>query len=107
LEDYLMDYKTSEEVLYVIEVFGHAPEFWPAVAFRKKGNKGKQPEESERLKEIKCPYCGKRFMLVNEKRKLDLLRFSTRIKAPCHEYRQCRLCHEKVGVVYRGEQIPA
>jgi len=102
-----VEYKNTEEILYVIEVFGYAPEFWPTVAYRKGGKGKKQPEEPERMKEIKCPYCGKLFMVVNEKRKLDLLRFSARTKAPCHEYRKCRICHEKVGVVYRGEQIPA
>jgi DNA-directed RNA polymerase subunit RPC12/RpoP len=103
-----MEYRNTEEILYVIEVFGHAPEFWPAVAFRKDGGKGKKkPEESERMKEIKCPYCGKQFMIVNQKRKLDLLRFSARTKAPCHEYRKCRLCHESIGIVYREDKIPA
>jgi len=103
-----MMYKCTEEILYVIEVFGHAPEFWPAMAFRKDGNKGKkQHEKPERMKEIKCPYCGKNFMVVSQKRRLDLLRFSSRVNAPCHEYRKCRLCHENIGIVYRGDKIPA
>jgi DNA-directed RNA polymerase subunit RPC12/RpoP len=103
-----MEYTNNKEILFIIEVHGHAPEFWPAMAFRKGGGKGKkQPEEPERYKEIKCPYCGKRFMLVNAKRRLDLLRFSSRRKAPCHEYRKCRLCHESVGIVYCREAMPA
>ena len=101
-----MEYKTSEEILFVIEVFGHAPEFWPAMAFRKSGGNGKKPEEPERQKEIKCPACGKLFMVVSEKRRLDLVRYSARVKAPCHEYRKCKKCHEYIGVRYR-ESIPA
>ena len=96
-----MAYKDSEEILYIIEVHGHAPEFWPAIAFRKSGGKNnKQPEEPERKKEIKCPYCGKHFMIVSEKRRLDLVRFTTKVKAKCHEYRKCKKCHENIGIVY-------
>ena len=94
-----MDFKNSEEILYIIEVHGHAPEFWPVMAFRRGGGK-KQPEESERKKDIKCPYCGKLFMVVSVKRRLDLVRFTQRVKVQCHEYRQCRQCHENIGIVY-------
>ena len=93
--------KNHEEVLYVIEVRGYAPEFWPAVAFRRTGGKGKKkPQAKERQKEIKCPYCGKHFMQVSEKRRLDLVRFNARVKAKCHEYRKCKICHESIGIVY-------
>ena len=103
-----MEYKNSEAILYVIEVHGHAPEFWPAMAFRKDGGKSKkQPEETERKKEIKCPYCGNLFMVVNVKRRLYLLRLPARMKAECHEYRKCRKCHENVGVLYLPDTIPA
>ena len=103
-----MEYKNSEEILYVIAVYGHAPEFWPAIAFRKGGSKGKkQPEEPERKKEIKCPYCGKLFMVVSEKRRLDLIRFPAKTKADCHEYKKCHKCHENIGVLYLGDKTPA
>jgi ssDNA-binding Zn-finger/Zn-ribbon topoisomerase 1 len=103
-----MEYKNSEEILFVIAVYGYAPEFWPPMAFRRDGGKGKkQPEKEERKKEIKCPYCGKLFMVVNEKRKLDLIRFPAKMKADCHEYRKCRKCHENVGVLYVADGIPA
>ena len=101
-----MEYISSEEILFVVEVYGHAPEFWPAVAFRRSSGK-KPPEELERKKEIKCPYCGKLFMVVSEKRRLDLIRFSTKIKANCHEYKKCRKCNEKIGVLYRSDKTPA
>jgi ssDNA-binding Zn-finger/Zn-ribbon topoisomerase 1 len=92
------------EILYVIEVHGYAPEFWPAVAFRRNGGKGKkQPEEAELQKEIKCPYCGKLFMVVSIKRKLDLVRFTARVKVECHEYRKCKKCRENIGIVYFPE----
>jgi len=94
-----MDYQNSEEILYVIAVYGHAPEFWPTIAYRK-GKTKSQPDESGRQKEIKCPYCGKLFMVVSVKRRLDLIRFKKREKADCHEYRKCRKCHENVGILY-------
>jgi len=94
-----MKLKNHEEILYIIEVHGFAPEFWPAIAYRR-GGKKKEPETPERKKEIKCPYCGKLFMIVSEKRRLDLVRFTNRVKASCHEYRQCRQCRENIGIVY-------
>ena len=95
-----MEYKNSEEILYIFEVYGHAPEFWPAIAYRKGGGAKKQPEEPERQKEIKCPYCGKLFMVVSVKRRLDLRRFKKREKAACHEYRKCHKCKENIGIIY-------
>lgn len=103
-----MEIRNHEEILYVIAVYGHAPEFWPAIAFRKSGGKGKkQPEETERNKEIKCPYCGTLFMVVSVKRRLDLIRFTEKKKADCHEYKKCRKCHENVGVLYLPDNISA
>ena len=95
-----MDLKNNEDILYIIEVHGHAPEFWPVMAFRKDSSKNKTLEEPERKKNIKCPYCGKLFMVVSVKRRLDLVRFTQRVKASCHEYRQCRQCRENIGIVY-------
>ena len=86
------------EILCIIEVHGFAPEFWPAVAFRRNG--AKHSKEPEKQKEIKCPYCGKLFMTVGISRRLDLVRFKTRVKVNCHEYRKCRKCHENIGIVY-------
>jgi len=101
-----MEYQHTEEVLYVIEVFGYAPEFWPAMAFRKDGSKkNENPAEPERQKEIKCPACGKLFMVVNHQRRLNLVRFSKRFNAPCHEYRKCHKCHERIGVRYKDDLI--
>ena len=94
-----MQLKNSESILFIIEVHGYVPEFWPAVAYRRSGGK-KKPEEPERQKEIKCPYCGKLFMMVSVKRRLDLVRFTQKTKASCHEYRQCRQCRENIGIVY-------
>jgi len=98
-----MELIKDEEILYVIAVYGYAPEFWPAIAYRRSGKREKA-EESERHKEIKCPYCGKLFMVVSVKRRLDLIRFKKREKAGCHEYRKCRICHENVGIVYLSDK---
>jgi ssDNA-binding Zn-finger/Zn-ribbon topoisomerase 1 len=87
-----------EEVLYIIEVHGFAPEFFPAVAYRRNGPK--KPKVPERQKEIKCPYCGKLFMVVSVERRLDLVRFTHRVKMKCHEYRKCVKCRESIGIVY-------
>jgi DNA-directed RNA polymerase subunit RPC12/RpoP len=92
----------QEELLYVIEVFGEAPEFWANSAFRIQGSKGFR-EEHERQKEIKCPHCGNLFMVVSVKRRLDLVRLTRRVKTACHESRDCRKCHEKIGIVYLPE----
>ena len=97
-----MELINREEILYAILVYGHAPEFWPAVAFRRSGGK-KEPEEPERQKEIKCPYCGKPLMVVSVKRRLDLVRFKQRGRESCHEYRKCRKCHENIGIVYLAD----
>jgi len=88
----------NEEILYIIEVHDFAPEFLPDVAYRKTG--GKEAKEPERQKDIKCPYCGKLFMIVNETRRLDLVRFKRRVKADCHEYRKCKKCRENIGIVF-------
>jgi len=101
-----MEIKKHEEVLFVIEVYGYAPEFWPAVAYRKaKGQsrehpKGQYKKGEERQKEIKCPYCGQLLLTVSVNRRLDLLRFGKRERINCHEYRNCHKCHEKVGIIY-------
>jgi DNA-directed RNA polymerase subunit RPC12/RpoP len=94
-----MEIKNHEEILFVIAVYGYAPEFAPAVAFCKRGNKG-QTEKKKRQKEIKCPYCGQLLITVCVSRRLELFRFGKREKANCHEYRSCHKCHEKVGIIY-------
>jgi len=94
-----MEYKDNQEVLYILEVHGYAPEFWPAAVCRRSGTR-QLPKEQERQKEIKCPYCGKLLMIVSASRRLDLIRFKKKHKAPCHEYRKCRKCHENVGIIY-------
>jgi len=98
-----MEYKNCREILFVIEVQGHAPEFWPTVAYRKSGAK-QQSNEHLRQKEIKCPYCGKLFMIVCVTRRLDLIRFKKKERAYCHEYRKCHKCHESVGIIYISDE---
>jgi hypothetical protein len=92
-----------EEILFAIEVHGYAPEFWPAVAFRKSGG-AKEQSKQGRQKEINCPYCGELFMIVAEKRRLDLVRFKKRVRVKCHEYRKCKMCYEHIGIVYLADK---
>jgi DNA-directed RNA polymerase subunit RPC12/RpoP len=92
-----METNVQEEILYAIAVHGYAPEFWPAAAFRRKG---RFEEETERRKEIKCPYCGRLFMRVGVSRKLELYRYPKRVTLNCDEYRKCNICHEKIGIIY-------
>ena len=87
--------KSHEDIVYAIAVYGYAPEFWPAAAFRKQ-----RRDELEKLKEIKCPHCGKLLLTVNVSRKLELLRFPSKVNASCHEYRKCRICYEKIGIIF-------
>jgi len=84
-------------ILYIIAVHGHAPEFWPAVAYRR--GKGRI-KTAGRQKEIKCPYCGRHFMYVSVSRKLELYRRPKKGPAVCHESRTCKICHERVGIIY-------
>jgi len=92
-----METKAQEEILYAIAVHGYAPEFWPSVAYRRKG---KFDEPPERLKEIKCPYCQRVLLCVSVSRKLELYRYPKRVKVDCHEYRTCNICHETIGIIY-------
>lgn len=92
----MLDILNNEEILFSIAVYGYAPEFYPVLAFRKTKRAG----VLEKLKEIKCPYCGKNFMEVAVSRKLELWRYGKRTKADCHEYRKCKCCFEKVGIIY-------
>jgi len=84
-------------ILYIIAVHGSAPEFWPAAAYRR--GRGRIVPAG-RQKEIKCPYCGKRMMTVAATRKLELYRCPKRGAVGCHEFRTCRACHERIGIVY-------
>ena len=91
-----MDSTVQEEIQYVIAVHGFAPEFWPAIAYRKE----KSFEVKERQKEIKCPYCGRHLMWVSVSRKLELFRYPKKATVNCHEVRTCKSCHEKIGIIY-------
>jgi len=86
------------EILYAIAIHGYAPEFWPDMAFRRKG----QFDIPEKQKKIKCPYCGKLFMTICMSRKLELYRYPKKAKIICHEYRKCRVCYEMIGVIYQA-----
>ena len=92
----MIETKNHEEILYAIAVYGYAPEFWPAAAYRRQGHTA----GNGRLKDIKCPYCGKLLLTVNITRKLELFRFAEKVKAECHEYRKCKACFENIGIIF-------
>jgi len=95
-EVFVMETTVKEGILYAIAVHGYAPEFWPAVAFRRQGSF----KTTERQKEIKCPYCQRHFMSVSVSRKLEIYRYPRRVKVDCHEFRKCNVCHETIGIIY-------
>ena len=84
------------ETRFAIAVYGYAPEFWPPTAFRRQ----KRLDGRVKLKEISCPYCGKLFMSVCVSRRLELYRYTKEIEFSCHEYKKCKLCFERIGVIY-------
>jgi len=86
---------TQREILYAIYVRDFAPEFWPAVAFRRA-----EHFKDERRKIIKCPYCGKQLTAVGESTRLELFRYPRRMQVNCHEYRKCNACNETVGIIF-------
>ena len=94
----MLEVVNNKEILLTITVYGYAPEFWPTAAYRKQG----RTYESERLKEIKCPNCGKLLLEVSISRRLELFRYKKRVKADCHEYRKCKSCYENIGIIFRA-----
>jgi ribosomal protein L34E len=86
----------NEEVMYTLVVYGYAPELWSArVAFRRE--KG---FDVIRKKVIKCPYCGRSLVSVDQSTRIEIYRYQRGEKRACHEYKTCHVCHEKVGIVF-------
>jgi phage FluMu protein Com len=84
-----------EPQAYLFVIHGVPHDMRPRVAYRRVGKFA-----PERIKEIKCPYCGKLLTTVDESTKLELYRYPRRKTLPCHEYRKCHACHETVGIVF-------
>ena len=94
-----MDKDIHKEELYAIIVHDFVPELMPGSAFRR----DKHHNKAEK-KEIKCPYCGGKFKVVDKTAKLELMRYPKRDKAKvrCHKTMPCNLCNGKVGIIYNA-----
>jgi hypothetical protein len=77
---------------FVFVVHGFAPEFYENFAFRV------DKSCRRRTKELICPYCGRVFEKVDASIKVEVLRFSSKLKEPLHSYKSCKLCRRIVGV---------
>ena len=89
----------SQEEMYAIIVHGIVPEFMPHLAFRR----DKHYKTTDK-KEIKCPYCREIFKVVEVTAKLELVRYSKKVKAkiPWHKSMSCNKCHNMVGIIYKA-----
>ena len=87
----------SKVELYAIIVYGLVPELMPHRAFRR----DKHYKKSDK-KTIKCPYCCEILIEVEASAKLELLRYSYKVKTKvkCHKSMPCRKCNNLVGIIY-------
>jgi len=86
----------DKEICAII-VYGIVPELMPHRAFRR----AKHFKTIEK-KEIKCPYCGGLFVVVDKTEKLELMRYPQRkaAKIKWHQSLSCRICRNAVGIIY-------
>ena len=85
----------SDDDIFVFFVHGIVPEFCDNFAFRV-DKSGKQ----RRRKEIICPYCKRIFETVDAQAKIEVFRHSRKSEEICNNFRQCRICHNVVGIKY-------
>jgi len=83
--------------LYAIIVHGLVPEFMPHLAFRRDKH-----YKTANKKEIKCPYCGGLFKVVEVITKLELIRYPKNSRIPWHKFMPCDKCHKVIGVIYKA-----
>jgi len=91
-----MEAKISEEEMCVIIVYGIVPEFMPHMAFRREKH-----YKTSNKKEIKCPYCGEVFKVVDVTVKLELIRYPKKAKIPLNKSVSCTKCHNMIGIIYK------
>jgi len=87
--------ENEDEELCAILVYGNVPEFMPHFAFRR----AKHYKTAEK-KEIKCPYCGGLFKVVDKTEKLELICYPRKKKIKWHEAIPCGCCRREVGIIY-------
>ena len=87
--------KKQDEEICAIIVYGVVPEFMPQFAFRREKHYRKTDK-----KEIKCPYCGELFKVVDKTEKLELICYPRKEKIQWHKSMPCYCCHKEVGIIY-------
>ena len=84
----------DDEMFYIFVVHGLVPEFMDGVAFRI------DKSIPRRVKEIKCPYCGRQFETVDAGTRVEVYCKPQKSDIACHSYRACRICHGVVGIKF-------
>ncbi len=82
----------NEDDVFVILIYGFAPEFYEHFAFRL------DKSYRRRQKDVICPYCGNVFETVDFCIKFEVERFSRKSAQVIHRTKTCRICHRIVGV---------
>ena len=85
----------DEGQFFILIIRGFAPEFMNGVLFRRT-----KQTCSRRVKEIKCPYCGRHFEMVGADTQVEVFRQPHKSRADCHSYRNCRACRGEVGIKF-------
>ena len=85
----------DDELFYVFEIDGYAPEFYSGVAFQKYAGLNKS-----RMKEIHCPHCTKVYTIVDLSVKVQVVTFPNKKNILCHEVKKCKICNKPVGLKF-------
>ena len=85
----------DKDEICAIVVYGIVPEFMPFFAFRREKH-----YKTAGTKNIKCPYCGGIFKVVEATAKLELLFYGKKARVEWHDSMLCYSCHKTVGVIY-------
>ena len=95
----LQEYTPTKDELCAIIVYGIVPELMPHRAFRREKH-----YKTSQTKQIKCPYCGGLFQVVEATAKLELVRYpkKDRDKVPWDKSMLCSKCKNMVGIIYQA-----